>query len=361
MPLKKISFSLLLLFSFLQSGLADTLILKDGSEIKGEIMDNQPDAIVIEYLVTPTIKDQKTVPRDSIARIVTASDDEKDFVALGSLTTPSNVLDTSFYDSLIDRKIPEFIRQYPYTSHITELREALRTFTAERIRVRQGDRRIDGVWITAAQIAADPYQLGARLKLHEIRQSALNKDSVAALKEYELLEAGYPASRVMPDAVDLALTQLELLQGQLSTAQANFDILDTNRRQVIAAAPADQAKELQDAVDHENQTASAAIETAGKDGTKFFPVFPNNKEALDQLQTVVTSEKERIGTLHSIPMRESLEATENASRLIPQGKLAEAGEQLDLASQKWPPNAEIASLRKKLDDATKAASATHTP
>ena len=163
----------LLAFSFLLAsgvGFADSLTLNDGREIKGDIISNTPDGVVIEFFVTPTIKDQKTFSHDEIVKIVTLPEDEKAFLVLGSRATPPTVLDSSFYDPLIEKKIPEFMKQYAYSRHITELREDLRSLTAERLRVRRGDRRIEGVWITSEQIAADPYQTQAKIKFNEIKQ-----------------------------------------------------------------------------------------------------------------------------------------------------------------------------------------------
>jgi len=358
---KFLSLSLWCVILISVNGLADTLILKDGTEIKGDIIEDQTNAVVIEYSVTPTIKDQKTVPRDSIAKVITAPDDEKAYAELGSRETPPVVVDTSFYDSFIDKKIPTFIRQYPYTSHISELREDLRRLTSERDRVLKGDRRIDGTWITAEQIAADPYQMAAKVSFNQMKESALKKDVVSSLKEYELFEPAYPNSRVMPDAVDLALTEMAILQQELSTAQDNFDVLAARRQQAIASVPADQAQAIKDSVDRENQSARDAIAKANQDGTKFYPVFPNTKEALDSLQSVLTSETERLKRLQEQPMRDSLKATADASELIAVGKFAEAKTQLDNASQDWSPNAEILTLRKKLDAAVKAAAATNKP
>ena len=185
------SLCLLLLIAFakfISPAQADTLILKDGREIKGEILSEAPDSITIEYYVTPTIKDQKSFSRGEILSILAIPADEKAFQAIGSLATPHMVLDTSFYDLLIDKKIPEFLGRYRYSKHLSELREDLHSLEEERSRVRRGDRRIDGVWITASQIAADPYQSGARIKFTEMKELAATNETVGALQAYELLE-----------------------------------------------------------------------------------------------------------------------------------------------------------------------------
>ena len=332
---------------------ADSLRLKDGSEISGEIVSEGDASVVVEYAVTPTIKDQKAIPRDQIVKLTKVTKDEKAFLSLGSRATPPTVLDTSFYDLLIDKKLPEFIGQFPYSRHISEVREDLRSMSTERERVKRGDRKIDGLWFTAEQIAADPYQTGAKVRFSEISQLVPKDDPAAVLKAYEVFEKEFPGCEAMPDALDLACNQLSLLQGKISSAKANFEFLEKQRQMNMATVRADEAKEIKDAMDKDNTTAKAAIANAVKDGSKFFPIFPNNKEALDALQVTLTSEKARLALLNAIPMRESLTASQSAAKLIQQEKYKLAQDQLATAAKLWPENAAIAPLRKKIEDLTK--------
>jgi hypothetical protein len=334
---------------------ADTLVLKDGSEIKGEIISEAPEGVVVEYFVTSTIKDQKTFPRDMIAKTVVVTEDEKAFQALGSRATPPTVLDAAFHDSLIEKKIPEFLKLYPYSKHVPELREDLKSLDQERSRLRKGDRRIDGEWLTAAQIEADPYQSGSRLKFTEMKEFARNNDQVDCLRCFELLEKEYPGSAVMPEAVELALARIDLLQDELSAAKANFAVIEKKRQNALSAARADQAKEIKDAIEQENVAFKAAKMNAEKDGTKFFNIFPNIKDALDALQAVANAEKIRLALLLQTPMRDSLVASRDAARLLSLGSLKEARDQLAAAEKLWPSNAEVVTLKKQLDDAAKAA------
>jgi len=336
------------------SVMADSITLKDGKVLKGDVINDGPDGILIEYFVTPTIKDQKLVSKDEIAMISVTPADEKAFQDLGSLTTPQTVLDTSFHDQMIETKIPAFIKQYPYSRHLTELREDLRSLEAERARLRKGDRRIDGVWIEAAKIESDPYQFGAKIRFAELKNRMEAKDPVGALQSYELLEKKYPASRVMPDAVDAALKSTDMLQERLGVAKANFEIFDKRRQKTLANARADQAKELRDAMDKDAALAKKAMATASADGSKFFPVFQNNREALDALQELVAAEKNRLIQLQKTPMREGIAAASEASRLLAEGKLKEAQEQLELSQKLWPANMDNAKLKEQVDQSVKA-------
>lgn len=336
------------------SVMADSITLKDGNVLKGDVINDGPDGVLLEYFVTSTIKDQKLVSKDEIATISVTPVDEKAFQDLGSLTTPQTVLETSFHDQLIETKIPAFIKQYPYSRHLTELREDLRSLEAERARLQKGDRRIDGTWIEAATIEADPYQFGAKIQFSEMKNRMDAKDPVGALQSYELLEKKYPSSGVMPDAVDVALKEINLLQERLGVAKANFDIFDKRCQKTLDNTRADQAKELKDAIEKDAALAKKAMAVASADGSKFFPVFQNNREALDALQTLVTAEKARLIQLQKTPMREGIAAAGEASRLLAEGKLKEAQEQLELSQKLWPANIENAKLKDQLDLSLKA-------
>lgn len=337
--------------------LADTLTLKDGREIQGDILSETPDAVLIEYRVTPTIKDQKSFSRDEILNILAVPADEKAYVAIGSLATPDTVLDTSFYDLLIDKKIPEFLGRYRYSKHLAELREDLRSLEEERSRVRRGDRRIDGVWVTAAQIAADPYQSGAKIKFTEMKELVSTKDTVGSLQSYELLEKGYPGSKVIPDAIVLAQAQLDQLQDKLTLAKTNFEIIDKRRQNALALVLADQAKEIKDALEKEKIAAKDAQLSATADGSKFFPIFQNTKESMDALQTLITAEKTRLAALQKIPMQEGINAADKCARLASEGKLKDAQDALTQSQTLWPANIENDHLKTKLDILVKSQAA----
>ena len=349
---------LLLVVSTVVTMKADVITFKNGSEIKGEILSETPDGVLIEYYVTPTIKDQKFYSRAEIAHMVLISPAEKAFQSIGNLSTPDTVLDTAFYDLLIDKKIPEYLKSYRYSKHLSELREVLRSLDEERSRVRRGDRRIGGVWITASQIAADPYQSRAKIKFTEMKELAEANDCVGALRSYELLEKEFPGSGVMPAAIALALGKIDQLQDKLSIAKTNFEIIDKRRQQAIELSPVDVAKEIKDALLNEKLGATNALVNATADGSKFFPIFQNSKESMDSLQTLIIAEKARLTALQKIPMTEGMAAANQCSNLLSEGKLKEAQDKLAQSLILWPLNIENVRLKLRLDDLIKSQAAT---
>jgi len=336
---------------FLQS---EYIQLNDGKVINGVILEDTPDGILMEYYVTPTIRDQKVFPRDHVVRIVKAPADEKAFKALGTLVSPKTLLDTSFHDELILKKIPKFVSNYPYSSHLAELRAILVTLEGERERLRIGDRKINGDWITATAINADPYEMGAKIKYAEITELAAENNALGALQSCELLEKTYPGSASLPDTIDLGLTQIIPLQAALDKAKSDFDVLNKRRENALALAPGDQAIEIKKAIETEDQNTKTAIKNALSDGSKFFPVFPNNQEALDALQALIISETARWKLLSKTPMRDGITASKNCASAVNQGDLKTAQEQLALSEKLWPANAENARLKPLVEGLTKS-------
>lgn len=338
----------LLVISF-ATAVADTLFLNDGTQLKGRIIEETPDGVTVEYFATSTIKDQKTIVRSDIARIEKVARDQVAYQDLGPLTTPPLVLDTSFYDELTARKIPDFIAKYPYSSHLEELRGRLKTLTEERERVIRGDRRIDSVWITAESIAEDPYQNGARIAFAKMGAPLVCAHPVEYLRSYETLEKLYPGSSVMPEAVDRALLQLDKLQAQIAVARANGEITMKNLSNAIVSARADEARQLRDGINRDTAAINAAMKTAAANGTKFFPVYQNSKEALDALQALAVSEKSRLMQLKKTPMREGIAAARAASEALASGNLDKAQEQLAVSQKCWPANIDNIRLKEQIE------------
>ena len=333
---------------------ADTLFLNDGGEIKGKIINETPSGVTVEYFATATIKDQKTVSRADIARIEKLAEDQKAYQDLGPMVTPPTVLDTSFYDELTGRKIPEFIAKYPNSSYDGELRERLKTLNQEKQRVLNGDRRIDSVWITASEIASDPYQNESRIFFIRMSTPAVSADPVEYLRSYEKLEKLYPGSRVMPAAIDGALSQLDRLQSQIAVAKVNGEISMKNLSNAISAARPDEAKQINEAVDRDTAVIRSAMRAASDNGTKFFPVYQGNKELIDALQSLVVAEKTRLAQLKKIPMAEGLAASAECRRMLAQGNLKEAQVQFELSQKIWPANFENEKLKHQLEQTVKA-------
>lgn len=343
---------------------ADTVTLKDGSELTGVIVSESAEEIVVETVVSSGSKDQKKIPVGKILGIKKAREDENAFLLLGDLSSPQTLTDVAVYDVLLETTIPGYIAKYPYSRNVQKLRDTTTQYEQERKRLLAGDRKIDGVWFTADQIKnepakfevslaamqlkSDPMQAEAARQFNEMKDRAQKDDPVSALKTYELLERDYPGSRVLPDALTLAKQQMEVLQQKIAMARENFDVFEKRRLAALASAKAEEAKEIKDALDNEVLVAKEAMETASKDGTKFFPLFQNSKDSMKSLQDVLVSEKKRVSQLPVALMRQSLAYSKEARRKLDAGELSEAKALLSQSQSSWDKNAECPLIQKMI-------------
>jgi len=364
MILRFVSTALLVPIVTLGVAKADTLSLKDGSELTGVILNEGSDQIVIECFSSSGAKDQKKIPASKIAGIKKSREDENAFLQLGDLSSPQTLTDVAIYDVLLDTTIPAYIAKYPYSRNVQKLRDITVQYQQERNRLLAGDRKIDGVWFTSEQIKNDPakYEMSlaalqlkndpiqeeASRQFNEMKERAQRDDPVGALKTYELLERDYPGCRVLPDAVMLAEQQLSTLQQKISMARDNFDVFEKRRQAALASAKPEEAKEIQEALDNEMAASKQEMEAASKDGSKFFPLFQNSRPSIESLQGILTSEKRRISLFPVGPMRQSLAYSKESRRKLDAGDLAGAKAHLTDALAAWDKNAEIPIIQRMI-------------
>ena len=73
---------------------ADTIKLKDGSILEGKILEESPSTIKIEYNVTKSIKDIRSINRSEIKEIDKVSEDKIAFNTIKSLLPTEDLLST---------------------------------------------------------------------------------------------------------------------------------------------------------------------------------------------------------------------------------------------------------------------------
>lgn len=102
------------------------------------------------------------------------------------------------------------------------------------------------------------------------------------------------------------------------------------------------------------QASAAAL----ADGSKFYPIFQNNKEALEVLQMLAKSERTRLQELEKTPMSAGISSEKDCGRVLDQGNLKAAQDSYDASARLWPANHNLAALKSKLDSATTSVTAT---
>jgi len=128
---------------------ADKVYLKSGEVITGTILEETPDNVRIQVLVG-TIKDKRSISRVSIDRIekTTPEDVERD-ACLPLKVTPDGLPAKGYEERL--KVVDEFLAKYPASKYLTEIQGIRDSLNAELDRIKKGESRFRGNWLTPDQ------------------------------------------------------------------------------------------------------------------------------------------------------------------------------------------------------------------
>jgi hypothetical protein len=135
---------------------ADTVQLKDGSRIEGEILtENGADIIVESEYACGTISTTRRIKKSDVAEIKRLSPEEKRSQAMESAyratqtynLDANNSLPLAAYDWVI-RCLHEFLSKHPNSPYATEVAAKLDAWEAERHQVFSGNRKVHGHWMS---------------------------------------------------------------------------------------------------------------------------------------------------------------------------------------------------------------------
>ncbi|HEY5793148.1 MAG TPA: hypothetical protein VIS74_07605, partial [Chthoniobacterales bacterium] len=209
---------------------ADTLTLKSGEVLKGEILRETPESIVINNQFSPNIVEERTVARADIEKIEREQADEKAFGEIAAIPLPATAFDAEVYNEVINGQLEPFLKKYPYSIHAEAVRAKIAEFQAEKKRLSEGRIKLEGRWVMRAQIEEETYQLDAQRAYEVIERQFLKYNLVGALNQFDAFETKWPYSTSYPDAVEMARRMLGVLNQVLTHQLRNFPIKEQRRQ-----------------------------------------------------------------------------------------------------------------------------------
>lgn len=325
---------------------ADSIELKDGTKIEGQILSVTPEAVLIEVQTSPTIREEKSYPRAAVAKIQRAGQDDIAFEEIAQITAPGTADDPSVYDALLE-PVRTFMKNYAYSKHMPEARKLAATLESERGRLDKGEVKVDGEWIAADASPADRTELGGRVQLSKMKSAT---EPTAALAAFEALEKNHNTSSSYPEAVSLALASIEKLRTNLVRARADLDRRTREQEQGLKLASEDRRLQIEAGLAQEKAAVQAQIDRVKQSGGKWPPLLPDAK-VLDDLSKLADSEEARLSKIDTAKLSDAVEAAHTAKQQLEAGDLEGAKASLDEAQKLWSQHVQLASLRESLKKA----------
>ena len=180
---------------------ADTIKLKDGTVLEGEILSETPTNISIEVASAGgRIMNTTVVPVANIAEVARLSPEQKrdmlmqhEFTRLQTYTLNSNVsYAVEYYDKVMNGIFRKFVRTYPGSPHEAEVTDRIKQWQAERDRVAAGQFMSGGEWMGKAEF--DKYHRWDQIRafVRDGDRLAAQSNWPAAVQKYEAVLALSP-------------------------------------------------------------------------------------------------------------------------------------------------------------------------
>ncbi len=342
---------------------ADTIVLKTGEKIEGKVVQETDQELLIEYNVTATIKDTRTVPKAEVEKVEKEAPDLVAFAQLKQLKPGPNGYPAETYDRIL-KALQGFIDQYPKSAHVEEIRKQLEAFTEEKKRIAAGELKFGGEWLTKEEAQKERYQLSGKVLLSQMQEAAQRGDYVGAMNVFDQLEKNYPGSHSFPDAIDLARQILPNLKTTADRTLDNWKVKKVERDKGTQLSSPTEKEELLAAQKREQQANDAALEAADKGRVKWAPFLATSEKSLTVLSTAAVNEQRRLETLPVAKMRQSIATVATAKEELEKEEKADPAVALAAvrdAIAQWPQNEVATRLSKTLADQANAPKATPMP
>ena len=123
---------------FINNLSADSIKLKNGTVLEGKIVEETAESITIEYKVTKSINDIKTVKRSEVLEIQKEPEDEKAFKKLDGILPTDDLLNAEEYDEIINGPLTEFLNNFPASKHKAKVQEVVDELKKEKALIEKG-------------------------------------------------------------------------------------------------------------------------------------------------------------------------------------------------------------------------------
>jgi hypothetical protein len=333
------------------SALADTVVLKTGERLEGKVTAETDNDITMQVQVAAGITDEKTIPKAQIDRVQKTAADVAAFQKLLPIQLGKDSMTVAQYDPYI-RALQEFITTFPNSSRLADVQKTLDAFKEEKQRVEKGEIKMDGQWMSKAQVEKEKVQIGGQLALSYMKSQSAQGDWVGALNTFAAIEKNFAGAVAMPDAVDLAQKDLIQLQGAVERAIPEQKALVERQKKEIAAESSSDRAVMSGAIKREQDAQDAAVQA---NAAPWPPFFKNNEKSLAGLESKVRSEGPRIAGLPVQKMRDSLQLTLAAKQDIASNDFTGAGDKLKQATTLWAANELANRLSKEVAEQAKVA------
>ena len=269
--------------------------LKNKTVLKGEVIRIQGDSYVIEYQVTPSIKDLKTVPKADIVKIVTDKPDAKAFELIAKLTPTPDFLTAAEYQQRL-AAVQAFLAKFPKGSMVKEANEILKTLTNENAEVSAGGRKVGGLMIKATEYRANAFDLDARVLDAKIRNAAKSSQWLTALRAFGELDKDYQSAVCYREVLPVVVRVLQSFRSQIDSSLKSYEARMGQRAAELEAMPPADREATKRAIEGESSKLEKLYQLEKSSAQPWVTPHADLKQSLDDDLALADAELQRLTT-----------------------------------------------------------------
>lgn len=278
---------------------ADIFVLKDGTKLDAEIISEKSDSYVLSVEVVKGIRDEKTVMKSDVEKVVKSDPSIDAFEQIKNLVpipTP-DLLDVEDYDRVLTEQITPFIENYPTSKYLPKVKEIESTLKSEREAIANGGIKLGGKLITPAERQMDLYDINARIKYNQISHLAKSRAFGPAMRKFEVMEKEYLQTESFDKSRELVLSFLPAYKAQLEQMLDNADEAVAQRETALERMEHDDRIRTERMFQAEEARFQKQLEEAKASRSRWLPVNRYHKKEIDITLKLIDRESERISKL----------------------------------------------------------------
>lgn len=276
------------LLIFVNPSQADTLVLKSGERIIGNVLREDAEGYLVE-IKQGTIRDEKMIPRGDVSYVEKETPDEKAFREFEGFVPTPDLLSKAGYEVRVE-KLEAFIKAFPDSKLVDSAKKVLDVLNEELAVIEAGGIKFGDAMVAPDVYEANAYEYDVMIAEKRIKDSVARRDWLGALRTFSEYGEKFGESEGSQGMSALILQVLKAYKQSLVENIASYDKrVEQRQAGLTIMAPDDRAK-TERALKEEMEKIEKRFIDEKAAGQKWITPDAFHKASMDEALRQVTSE-----------------------------------------------------------------------
>lgn len=279
---------------------ADILMLKNGTKVEGNILEQTEQGVRMKYRLTPKIMDEKVFPMAEIDKVIRQTPQEVEVVDLRKVLPTADLLKADEYEQLIQDRLRPFVNKYPGTPEAKEVEDIIAKLQEEKTMVSNGQIKLEGRWLSVKESKAEQFNVEAYRILSDMRSKAAKLDYTGAMREFDSLimpPPAYKGSTYLVQAIPEAILILDKLIASLDKMSSEQPQITQARKDGLAKLQEPELSKTKNAISDEMTKWRATTDAEKRQKLRWSAPYKYDIASIQTSQKEAIQERTRLQTL----------------------------------------------------------------